>query len=192
MAGIIIGYVGYQRSGKTLRAYLDAERYRAKGCQVYSNMTVPGWHKLTSLTDLPFDYSPKVLLLDEAYSFMDSRNWQNFDDATIFFNTIGKQNILLLFTCVSLDELEKRVRGKMNYCYLVKSDSDFIYYKIIDVVRHKSKVEVMRKEQSLFDRLRYDTSQVPDLVDCSLKNFRTKVNEYQNAKTENVMKRRVL
>lgn len=189
MAGIIIGYVGYQRSGKTLRAYLDAERYRLQGCKVYSNMSVPEWAKISALTDLPFDYSPKVLLLDEAYSFMDSRNWTNFDEATIFFNTIGKQNILLLFTCVSLDELEKRVRGKMNYCYLVKSDEDYIYYKIIDVVRHLSKTETLKKDKSLFDKLRYDTRQVPDLVDCSLKDFRKKVIEYQ-MKSENIVKKR--
>ncbi|NTV91479.1 MAG: hypothetical protein HGA22_14155 [Clostridiales bacterium] len=182
MAGIIVGYQGYQRSGKTLKAYMDAERYRNQGCKVYSNMTVnlPGWIKISSLSDVPFDYSPKVLLLDEVYSFLDSRNWSNFEDATIFFNTIGKQNIALLFTLVSLDELEKRVRGKMNFFYMVKSDEQVIHYKVIDVVRRKSQEFSLNKSPELFAKLHYDTNQVPDLVDCSLKDFRRKVQDFLN------------
>ena len=179
MAGIIVGYQGYQRSGKTIRAYLDAEKYRQRGCQVYSNMNVPGWNKIYSLCEIPFNYEPKVLVLDEAYSFLDSRNWNNFDDATIFFNTIGKQNILLLFTTVNLGEVEKRVREKINYLYLVKSDENYIYYKVIDVVRRLSKVESLKKCRQLFDTLRYNHLEVPDLIDCSLKNFRQKVKEIQ-------------
>ncbi|PNT90889.1 hypothetical protein [Clostridium thermosuccinogenes] len=178
MAGIIVGYFGFQRSGKTLKAYLDAESYRQKGIEVYSNMDVPGWNKLTSLTDIPFNTQPKVVLLDEAYYFLDSRNWKNNTDSTIFFNTIGKQNILLLLTAIDPGTIELRLRNQMNYVYLVKSDKRYIYYKLIDVIRQKEKIYILEKTKELFNSITYDTNQVPDIVDCSLKDFKKKVDEY--------------
>jgi hypothetical protein len=178
MAGIIVGYFGFQRSGKTLKAYLDAESYRRQGLEVYSNMNVPNWNKISSLTDLPFNHDPKVLLLDEAYYFMDSRNWKNNTDSTIFFNTIGKQNILMLLTAIEPGTIELRLRNQMNFVHLVKSDQRFIYYKLIDVIRGRERIISLQKTQELFDSLTYDTKQVPDIVDCSLKDFRRKVDEY--------------
>ncbi|MEM0173432.1 MAG: hypothetical protein QXI16_02880 [Sulfolobaceae archaeon] len=188
MSGCIIGNFGFQRSGKTLLAYLIAEGYRkSENIPVYSNMTVKDWIKIKSLTDLPFNHEPKILLLDEAYYFMDSRNWQDNTDATIFFNTIGKQNILLIITAISPDMIEKRLRNQMNYVYLVKSDKDFIYYRVLDSVRQKAKDFSVRKCDELFNSLTYDTKQVPDVVDCTLKNFTERVQEfYGKAETENL------
>lgn len=177
MAGIIVGAYGYQRSGKTLIAYMMADEYYRMGCEVYSNMEVEGWNKINSLTDIPFNYKPKVLLLDEVYYFMDSRNWKNNTDASIFFNTIGKQNILLLLTAISPDMVEMRLRDQHNYMYLVKSDKNFIYYKLLDVVRRREREFMLPKNDELFKRLRYNTNQIPDLVDCSLKDFARKVKD---------------
>ena len=177
MAGIIVGAYGYQRSGKTLIAYMMADEYYRMGCEVYSNMEVEGWNKINSLTDIPFNYKPKVLLLDEVYYFMDSRNWKSNTDASIFFNTIGKQNILLLLTAISPDMVEMRLRDQHNYMILVKSDKHFIYYKLLDVVRRRQREFMLPKTDDLFKRLRYDTQQIPDLVDCSLKDFARKVKD---------------
>lgn len=171
MAGAIVGFYGFQRSGKTLMAYITAEQYRLKGCQVYTNMDCPDFTTIKSLTDIPLDYKPKVLLLDEAYYFLDSRNWKNNTNASIFFNTIGKQNILLLLTSISPDMLEKRLREQHNYIYFVRSDSKFIHYKILDVQRQREKIFRLEKTQELFDSLRYDTTQVPDIVDVNLREF---------------------
>ena len=177
MAGIIIGCYGYQRSGKTLLAYLLADSYRKRGCEVYSNMEVSKWHKIKALTDLPFDNKPKVLLLDEVYYFMDSRNWQNNTESSIFFNTIGKQNILLLMTAISPDMVEMRLRNQHNYMYLVKSDDKYIYYRVLDIVRKKYKDFYLEKNKELFENVQYDTLQVPDIIDCSLKDFSKKVKQ---------------
>ncbi|NLK93379.1 MAG: AAA family ATPase [Bacteroidales bacterium] len=188
MSGCIIGNFGFQRSGKTLLAYLIAEGYRkGEGIPVYSNMYVRDWVKIKSLTDLPFNHEPKVLLLDEAYYFMDSRNWQDNTESTIFFNTIGKQNILLIITAISPDMIEKRLRSQMNYVYLVKSDKNYIYYRMLDSVRKKYNDFSIKKCDELFSGLTYDTKQVPDIVDCSLKNFTDRVKEfYGKTETENL------
>jgi hypothetical protein len=175
MAGIIVGFYGYQRSGKTLMAFLKAEEYRKQGCSVYSNMTVPNWTKIDSLMDIPFDFKPKVLVLDEAYYFLDSRNWHKNTNASIFFNTIGKQNILLIITAVNVETVELRLRQQHNYMYIVKADKSNIYYKMFDVVRNKSKVFTLRKCDDLFKMCTYDTQQIPDMIDTSLDKFADKV-----------------
>jgi len=182
MPGIIVGSFGFQRSGKTLMAYLLADSFRKKGVEVYSNMDVPQWVKITALTDLPFNSDAKVLLLDEAYYFMDSRNWSDNTSSTIFFNTIGKQNICLILTAPFPDMIEKRLRDQMNYVYMVKGDQRRIHYKIIDAQRQKTKVFSIEKTQELFNSLEYDSNQVPDIVDCSLKDFKEKVDSYNNSK----------
>lgn len=181
MPGIIVGSFGFQRSGKTLISYLLAEKFRKQGCEVYSNMTVENWHLIDSLNDIPFDYKPKVLLLDEVYFFLDSRNWANNTNSSIFFNTIGKQNILLIITAISPDTVEKRLRDQLNYCFLVKSNQKVIQYKMLDVQRRKSKVFTLNKENISEMDIRYDTTQVPEFVDCSLKKFREKVTMFNSS-----------
>lgn len=175
MAGLIIGSLGYQRSGKTLLTYLIAESYRNRGLQIYSNMNVNNWHTINSLDEIPFNHTPKVLLLDECYYFLDSRNWSNNTDASIFFNTIGKQNILLLFTAINIDMVEKRLREQCNYIYLCKGSSKAISYKLFDIQRNKSKVFRIDKSKMNWDKVNYNTLEVPNYVDCNLKNFRKKI-----------------
>lgn len=175
MAGCITGFYGFQRSGKTLMAYLVANLYAKKfGLPVYTNMSVPGWNQIDSLKSLPLDFQPKILLLDEVYYFMDSRNWKDNTSSSIFFNTIGKQNILLLLTAVNPDSVEKRLRDQHNYMFIVKSDEFCIYYKILDVQRNTSSVFVLKKSKDLFQKLTYDTLQVPDYVDCDLSFLKSK------------------
>lgn len=180
MSGIIVGYFGYQRSGKTLLAYTHAEKYRLQGCKVYSNMTVPDWITIKALTDIPFNDEPKVLLLDEAYYFLDSRTWHKLKDSSIFFNTIGKQNILLMLTSINPEMIEVRIRQQFNYVFMAKGDNVKITYRVIDCQRMKAKNFIVYKTPELFKNVRYDTKQVPDYIDTDLKTFRSKVEEYQN------------
>jgi hypothetical protein len=180
MSGCIIGAYGFQRSGKTLIAYELAERFKAKGCEIYSNMNVEGWNNITSLDDIKLDFKPKVLLLDELYLFMDSRMFANNAKSSIFFTTIGKQNILFIYTSVSPDMIEKRIRDQTNYTFLVKSDSKNIYYRAIDVQRKNSRDFILEKNEELFKSLKYDTTQIPNYVDCDLKGF------VNNLKKENL------
>jgi hypothetical protein len=189
MPGCIIGAYGYQRSGKTMLMYLKAEQYRQMGCRVYSNMIVPGWNKLDALTDLPFDFEPKVLLLDEAYFFLDSREFQDNTKATIFFNTIGKTNTLLMVTAVDPGTIEKRIRNQHNYMFIAKKDRNFIHYLALDVVRQTRRIIKLKLDDKLYSLLKYDHKQIPDIVDCKLDGFVEKVrafnnNQYKNKRSE--------
>lgn len=182
MSGCIIGCYGAQRSGKTLLAYLLAEDKKAKGAKVYSNMFVPDpqWTQISALTDIPLDYKPKVLLLDEAYYFMDSRSWKDNKNATIFFNTIGKQDILLILTAPNPNQIEMRIRDQHNYLFLARDDNNRFSYRVFDCFRGTHKDFTLDKTSQLFSKLKYDTKQVPDWVDCDLKDFNN--NNFNNKK----------
>jgi AAA+ superfamily predicted ATPase len=180
MAGLICGFYGYQRSGKTLLAYLIAKKYHSLGIPVYTNMETDEFKKIESLTEIPLNTDHKVLLLDEVYSFMDSRNWQDVKGNTsLFFNTIGKQNILLLMTAIIPSMIESRLRQQHNYMIIAKGSEKNIQYKIVDVQRNISSMFVLEKTKQLFKNLNYNTLQVPDLVDCNLKDFAEKVRRYK-------------
>ena len=178
MAGILVGAYGYQRSGKSLISHLIAESYYKKGIPVYSNVEVQGYNHIEKLDDIPFNTENKVLWLDEVQYFLDSRTWQNNQESSIFFNSIGKMNILLLITTIHPEMVEKRLRQQHNYVILVKSDAKYIYYRIKDNVRSVYKDFTIKKGPELFNLCRYDSSQVPGYVNCNLKNFANKVKKF--------------
>lgn len=172
MAGLICGFFGYQRSGKTLLAYLIASSlHDDMKMDVYTNMKVSGWITIKSLSEIPLDYKPKVLLLDECYYFLDSRNWSDNTSASIFINTIGKQNILLLYSSISPEMIDKRLREQSNYVFMAKKSNGYISYKLIDCIRNKSKI--LRLDTKTFDwsKVKYNTLEVPDYIEVKFKTF---------------------
>ena len=125
MAGLILGCYGFQRSGKTFIAALISEMLRSKyGFPVYTNMNSKNFIHIKSLNESPLDKKPKVLLIDEAPNSLDSRDWQKNSGITKFFNTIGKQNILLILTAPFPDMIEMRVRRQNNYVIFAKGSKD--------------------------------------------------------------------
>ena len=186
MAGIIIGAYGYQRSGKSLITHLIAEKYYKMGIKVYSNVIVKGYKLIERLDDIPINNEPKILWLDEVQYFLDSRTWQDNKDSSIFFNSIGKLNIMLLLTTIHPDMVEKRLRQQHNYVIIVKSDSKNIYYRVKDNVRNVYKDFVLIKNKELFDKVRYDSRQVPNYVDCNLKRFNEKVRQFNINQQKNI------
>ncbi len=171
MAGLICGFYGFQRSGKTLLATMIAEGYRRKGVKVYTNMDVAGFIKIRALNELPCDKNPKVLLLDEAYYFLDSRSWEKNTKSSIFFNTLGKQNVLFLFTAISPDMIDMRIRKQQNYVFIAKGTEKAISYKVLDIQRQRMRLFVMPKTEDVFRYVQYQTLEVPDYVDCNFDKF---------------------
>jgi hypothetical protein len=54
---------------------------------------------------------------------------------------------------------------------LCKSNEDYIYCRILDVQRNV-KVEItIKKDPKLFEKLKYDTNQTPDCIDCNIGDF---------------------
>lgn len=175
MSGSIIGLYGLQRSGKSLLAYFISEMYHRQGVKVYTNQIAEGFITIEKLTDIPTNTDPKVLWLDEAYYFLDSRNFGDNKTSTLFFNSVGKMNILLLLTGIHPGEVDLRLRRQHKFIVFVKSDLKFIYYRIYNNQNLEYKDLTLRKEKSLFENVKYDTNYIPGYVDCNLNEFNERI-----------------
>lgn len=192
MSGKIVGFYGFQRSGKTLLASILAEYLRQSyGIPVYTNMSVEGWTTITSISEIPFNFESKIVLLDEIYFSLDSRAWKDNATSSIFLNTIGKQEILFLYTAISPDMVEMRLRDQTELMFIAKNiNSDFIEYMVIDTYRKSSNFIQLKKTDKVFNFVNYDTKQVPGLVkfDIDYKKFFNleRKDEKCNSKLKNV------
>jgi hypothetical protein len=172
MAGKIVGCYGYQRQGKTLLAvYIALKLKEVFGLEVYTNMSIPGCVTVDSINKIPFDYKPKVFLVDEIYFSLDSRNWKDNTSCSIFINTIGKQNILFLYTAISPDMVEMRIRKQTEFMFFAKKNKDYIEYGLLDCYRNVMSTIYLPLSKELFAFTTYDTTQVPYLVDFNI-NFK--------------------
>ena len=194
MAGKIVGFYGFQRSGKTLLASILAEYLRKSyGIPVYTNMSVENWTTIKSISDIPFNFEPKICLLDEIYFSLDSRAWKDNATSSIFLNTIGKQEILFLYTAISPDMVEMRLRDQTELMFIAKNiKSDYIEYMVIDTYRKSSNNILLKKNEQIFNYVKYDTKQVPGIVkfDIDYEKF-FKLNEKENDKKWNLKSKRV-
>lgn len=172
MSGSIALFSGMQRSGKTLLAALIAAYYYKNfDIPVYTNMNINDFYNISCLTDLPINTEPKILLLDELHFYLNSRNFKTQADFIYFLNTICKRNILFLGTCIHPDMIDKNLRIQLNYFTLCKADNQKIYYKIFDVQNQTVKEIHFEKNQSLFQYVKYDTLEIPNMFNFNIDEY---------------------
>lgn len=166
MAGKIVGFFGFQRSGKTLLASILAEYLRRDyEIPVYTNMSVENWTTIYAISEIPFDFKQKVVLVDELYFSLDSRTWKDNTSSSIFLNTIGKQDILFLYTAISPDMVEMRLREQTELIFIAKNiSSEYIEYLVIDTYRKTSNKFLLKKTNQTFEYVKYNTLQVPSMI----------------------------
>jgi len=181
MSGLIIGAQGLQRSGKTMIMYRIAKQiHDATGIPVYTNLVTNenNWHFINSITEIPFNFKPKIALIDEIYNGADAQNWKKLSEVSIFVNTIGKQNILFLYTTIDFNMVFNRIRTQNRYSILVKADEKNIYYRVIDPQSMNKSDYKVQKNQQLFSSLNYDHEYVPLGFDWNMKEFQKKLVKY--------------
>ncbi len=171
MAGSIVVFSGFQRSGKTFLAALIAQYYHNYGAQVYTNMINTDFKFIDKLSDIPLDRNPKIVLLDELHFFLNARNFKDQADFVYFINTICKRNILFLGTTIDADFIDKYLRKQMHYFVIAKKDKDFLNYKIIDVQRSVRKFISFKMCPELFNYVNYNTEEVPRMFKFDIDKF---------------------
>ncbi len=171
MAGSIVIFSGFQRSGKTFLAALIAQMYNNNNVPVYTNMLQTNFNFIDKLSDIPLEKKPKVLLLDELHNFLNARNFKDQADFVYFLNTICKRNILFLGTTIDADFIDKYLRKQMHYFIIAKKDERFLNYKIIDVQRQEIKLLSLKRDKKLFDYVKYDSEEVPRMFEFDIDNF---------------------
>lgn len=187
MPGSIIGLVGKQRSGKTLMSYLLAKSLyqTAKDSgyllRCYSNLYSPEDDFMTyisSISEIPLDLEPKIVLIDEIYNGCDSQDYKKLKDISIFLNTIGKQNCLFLYTTIEAGMVYNRFRNQTNTFVLVKKVNDVIFYRFFypDIGTYNDLQLKLTPE--LFASVHYDTNFIPVVFDWRMDTWNDKLQEY--------------
>lgn len=190
MPGGIIGIYGAQRSGKTLLSYLIAQyvydfyqKELGSKLRVYSNLFVPenpdiDIVNVNSISELPLDLEPKIIILDEIYNGTDANDFRTLKDISIFINTIGKQNALLIYTSIDDSMVYNRIRNQCNLICLVKKSDNDIFYRVLDPNTLSVSDFKVRKSPELFRRVHYDTNFIPLTFDWKMDSWRDKLKNF--------------
>lgn len=181
MAGLIMGAQGYQRSGKTLLMYKIAQNLvKSLNIPCYCNIIAhdKNFFFINSVDEIPFNFEPKIVFIDELYNGADAQNWKDLKSISIFINTLGKQNVLFLYTTIDFNMVYNRIRNQTLYAFLVKSDNNNIYYRMIDTEKVITRDFTVAKSPALFSTLNYDTNFVPLNFKWSMDNFNKKLIDY--------------
>lgn len=188
MPGAILGVYGKQRSGKTLIAYKlaralqdDYLKSTGKHLRVFTNLFCPkdeGFTYVNSMSSLPLDLEPKIVLIDEIYNGCDAQDYRKLKDISIFINTIGKQNCLFIFTAIDPSMIYNRIRNQMTSVILVKSSKTHIHYKVINLSELSQSDFVIEKCDKLYLDTNYDTNFIPLDFDWSMDDWRDKLSEF--------------
>lgn len=169
---MIVMCSGLQRSGKTLFAIYLARKLMEQGYPVYTNMrNVQGFKTIEKIEEVPPN---STLLLDELPNMMDSRDYKNFKNITIWFNTLRKRNIHFIATAINPDMIDLRVRQQIEYLIFAKKDlnnKDILNYRIIDIYSKKFKDFNIYKNLKLFNFANYDTKQIPNIINMDITNW---------------------
>ncbi|MCR4961762.1 MAG: ATP-binding protein [Lachnospiraceae bacterium] len=190
MPGGIVGIYGAQRSGKTLVSYLISQYiydfYQTElheKPRVYTNLYVLPNDDMevtyvNAIKDIPLDMDPKIILLDEIYNGCDANDFRKLKDISIFVNTIGKQNALLLYTSIDDSMVYNRIRNQCNLVILVKKFHKEIFYRTVDpntLSVHDYKVDMCPE---LFRRVHYDTNFIPLIFDWRMDEWQGKLRAF--------------
>lgn len=190
MPGGIIGVYGQQRSGKTLYAYLLAlnisDAYlelTGKRIRIYTNLYIYENDDLIaehvdSISDIPLDLEPKIFILDEIYNGTDANDFRKLKDISIFINTVGKQNMLLIFTSIDDSMVFNRIRNQVNCAVLVKKHGNYIFYRLVDPNTGNYKDMKIEKRPELFKRVHYDTNFIPLIFNWKMDEWQDKLMKF--------------
>lgn len=190
MPGGIIGIYGAQRSGKTLISYLitqfiydNYQKLTGDKIRVYGNLYVPDnpdidFMHVDSISEVPLDLEPKILLLDEIYNGTDANDYRSLKDISIFINTVGKQNCLLIYTSIDDSMVYNRIRKQCNAIICVKKNRDTIFYRVLDPNTLTFLDYSVKKNAELFKRVHYDTNFIPLNFDWSMENWQDKLRKF--------------
>lgn len=129
----ITGYVGYPRSGKTVRTYIDAlalaEKYKKYDIKIKGNLEGNKIEYVNPIDLLDYSLEKCVLILDEAQTFLDSRNPPQMNQyLSYFISQCGHRFVFILWNAQLGSMVDKRLRELSQYIYLCENNKlEFLY-----------------------------------------------------------------
>lgn len=161
--------IGPQGSGKSLLGIFWSRKIQQRfpGVTIYTNMTIDNQTNIKTVYDLshiPFDRSPKILIIDEAMFTLDSRahsSKQNkiWTRAQAFFR---KANFLMvLYLTHTLDLIDNRMRAQLDYIVMCRKNKQLFEYLAFDMLTQRSKPFYLPKRDEIYDFASFDTHDFP-------------------------------
>lgn len=133
---------------------------------------------ISSISEIPLDLEPKIVLIDEIYNGCDSQDYKKLKDISIFLNTIGKQNCLFLYTTIEAGMVYNRFRNQTNTFVLVKKVNDVIFYRFFYPDTGTYNDLQLKLTPELFASVHYDTNFIPVVFDWRMDTWNEKLQEY--------------
>jgi hypothetical protein len=183
-SGAIIGVFGKQRSGKTLFSTLFTVDISNKyNIPLYNNIMLSAdmcknAKFINSLDEFPLNLEPKILLIDEIYNGCDSQDYKKLKDISIFLNTIGKQNTLLVFTSIDAAMVYNRLRSQLSVYIAVTSDHNYMYYRSINPDNLSFRDFKLPKTDEVFSKIKYDTKFIPLAFNWQMNSWHAKLKQW--------------
>jgi hypothetical protein len=169
---MIVGVFGPQGSGKSFICVLFSRLLirTYPELSLYTNMNVTGQNinVISDLNQLPYDRSPKILIVDEAMFSIDSRQSSShvnvlWTRALAYFR---KVNVCAAFFATHRPSmLEVRIREQMSYSIMCRKNPTHFDYLMIDMTAQTSKPFQVPKHDYVFEFANYDTYDFPYPID---------------------------
>lgn len=164
-----LGIFGPQGSGKSFLSMVMARSLQRHYpfLHIYTNMNVRG-DRITTISDLsqmPLDREqPKVLIVDEAYFTLDSRNSSSKQNRiwSKVFAFFRKANVVLtVFITHRPRMIDVNIREQLDYVIMCRKNPTHFDYLIMDMVSYQLKPFQIPKVKEVFDFADYDTYDFP-------------------------------
>jgi RecA/RadA recombinase len=164
-----LGIFGPQGSGKSFFAMI-LSRYLAsmdKEVMIYTNMNVTG-HNVVVIDDLgsvPLnDHVNKILIVDEAYYSLDSRNSNSKQNSiwTKCFALFRKGDVVLsIFITHRPRMLDVNIREQLDMILMCRKNKVHFDYLLMDMITEQLKSITLPKTKQMFDYADFDTKDMP-------------------------------
>lgn len=164
-----LGIFGPQGSGKSFFAMTFARSLSAmdKDLMIYTNMNVKG-HNLVVIDDLgqvPLDDGKnKILIVDEAYFSLDSRNANSKQNSvwTKAFALFRKADVVLtVFITHRPRMIDVNIREQLDLILMCRKNTTHFDYLLMDTITELTKSIIIPKTKEAFDFANYNTKDFP-------------------------------
>jgi ABC-type bacteriocin/lantibiotic exporter with double-glycine peptidase domain len=164
-----LGIFGPQGSGKSYFAMVLARLLASmdSNVMIYTNMNVEG-HNIVVIDDLGMvpldDHINKILIVDEAYYSLDSRNSNSKQNSiwTKCFALFRKGDVVLsIFITHRPRMLDVNIREQLDMILMCRKNKVHFDYLLMDMITEQLKSIHLPKTKQMFDYADFDTKDMP-------------------------------
>lgn len=164
-----LGIFGPQGSGKSFFAMVFARHLQSvdPDLDIYTNMNAQGKniHVINDMAQIPLkDGKSKVLIVDEAYFSLNSRNSSSKHNqiwSSVFAYFRKADMVLSIFITHRPRMIDVNIREQLDYILMCRKNPTHFDYLLMDTVSEMTTPIMLPKHEKLFEFADYDTKDFP-------------------------------